>query len=588
MFQLLKFIFIFSLCFSSVFAFNYKTLEIEYETENDEEIELEILFGENFENDDVKIQFTKLEDALGKHYKIELLTKNKIELDEVEVSINISPENYFTYFCNGFQSWTTSKEFFANEKIDKPAVLGKLIAKYYGDYTYFKYKARKGNFHSWTYTYFRDTTQQKIKLLASVAEFSGFTIFSYQVKKNELKILKEVNDLELDSNYTYTALEWVDAFGEENELFKWYAEKNFNNVKKEATKKGYTINPSNAKPQQGWTSWYNYYRDIATDTILNNLNAFKNAKIPIGIFQIDDGFQKSIGEWTQSNNRFPLGMKAIADSIHQNNIKAGLWLAPYIVEKKSNLFIQHSEWTLKNQKGKPIKAGYNPLWSGWYYPLNIYNKDVQQYLKNTFDTILNKQEFDMVKLDFLFAACIAPPENKTRGEMMFDAMLMLREWCGDKFILGCGVPLGTAFHLVDYCRVSSDIHMKWEQKIMKAMDMHERVSVWSTVTSNIGRRHLNGNMFLNDPDVFVLRNEKNNLAANEKQLLYDVNNLFGSLVFTSDYIANYNSETMNIYKYYFKNPFPKPEKLKLIAKDIYQFKVNGVNKTLNLKEKSLR
>jgi hypothetical protein len=45
---------------------------------------------------------------------------------------------------------------------------------------------------------------------------------------------------------------------------------------------------------------------------------------------------------------------------------------------------------------------------------------------------------------------------------------------------------------------------------------------------------------------------------------------------------------MNIYKYYFKNPFPKPEKIKLIAKDIYQFKVNGVIKTLNLKERSLR
>jgi alpha-galactosidase len=562
-------IFFFLLLAIQSYSINYQSLFIEYEKENDTEIKLNIPFLQDFENEDLKIQFIKKQEAVGIHYKILLQTNNNIELDEVKLQSIIDTAQFGTYFCNGFQSWTTSKEFFPNEKIDKPAVLGKAIAKYYGDYTYFKYKARKGNLHSWTYTYLRNKQQDQITLLASVTEFSGFTIFSYQLKKGLLNILKEVNDLELPSNTTYNLLEWIEANGNEYEVFNWYAEKNFENVKTEAARKGFSIKRSTAQPEQGWTSWYHYYRNIATDTVLKNLNAFKQQQIPIGIFQIDDGFQKSIGEWAQTNARFPEGMKLIADSIHANNVKAGLWLAPYIAEKKSSLYETKKEWLLKNDKGKPIKAGFNPLWSGWYYPLNIYNKEVQQYLKNTFDTVLNHQGYDMVKLDFLFAACINPPADKTRGEMMFDGMLMLREWCGDKFILGCGVPLGTAFHLVDYCRVSSDIHMKWEQKIMKAMDMRERVSVWSTITSNIGRRHLNGTMFLNDPDVFVLRDEKNKLKWNEKVVLFEANNLFGSLVFTSDYIGNYNHEAMQLYKSKF--PFQQQKNLivKILEKDVY-------------------
>lgn len=580
-----KIVFGFLLLFIQSYGINYQNLIIEYEKEDDNEIKITIPFLQYFENEDLKIGFEKTETDKGTHYKVSLITKQPIELDEVKMKVSIDTSLYSTYFCNGFQSWTTSKEFFPNEKIKKPAALGKVIARYYGDYTYFKYKSRKGNIHSWTYTYLRSKQQDKITLLASVAEFSGFTIFSYQLKKGQLQIIKEINDLEIEANTSYTMLEWIEATGNEYEVFNWYAEKNFENVSAEATRKGFSIKKSTALPTAGWTSWYHYYRDIATDTILKNLNAFSEKQIPIGMFQIDDGFQKSIGEWTQTNNRFPEGMKAIADSIHAKNIKAGLWLAPYIAEKKSILYETKKDWLLKNEKGKPIKAGYNPLWSGWYFPLDIYNKEVQQYLKNTFDTLLNHQGYDMVKLDFLFAACINPPESKSRGEMMFDGMLMLREWCGDKFILGCGVPLGTAFHLVDYCRISSDIHMKWEQKLLKAMNMRERLSVWNTITSNIGRRHLNGNMFLNDPDVFVLREEKNKLKPNEKLLLFEINNLFGSLVFTSDYIGNYNSETLQLYKSKFPFQPEKQLKVNVVKKNIYEIKTSDKKFLFDLTKK---
>jgi hypothetical protein len=82
-----------------------------------------------------------------------------------------------------------------------------------------------------------------------------------------------------------------------------------------------------------------------------------------------------------------------------------------------------------------------------------------------FDTVLNKWGFDMVKLDFLFAAAMIPQRGKSRGEIMTDAMEFLREVVGpNKIILGCGVPLGPSWRKVDYCRIGSDVAPWWEGK----------------------------------------------------------------------------------------------------------------------------
>ena len=97
---------------------------------------------------------------------------------------------------------------------------------------------------------------------------------------------------------------------------------------------------------------------------------------------------------------------------------------------------------MKNKNGKIPFASHN--WGG-FYALDIYNKEVRQYLKEVFDTVLNVWGYDMVKLDFLYACCIIPFNGKSRGEIMCDAMDLIRELCGDKLILGCGVPLAPAF-----------------------------------------------------------------------------------------------------------------------------------------------
>jgi alpha-galactosidase len=211
----------------------------------------------------------------------------------------------------------------------------------------------------------------------------------------------------------------------------------------------------------GWTSWYNYYGDVSEKIINENVDALTTNKYPIDIFQIDDGFQTAIGDWLSINKKFPSGMKVVADKVKGAGFKAGLWLAPYAVGFTSRIVKEHPDWLIVDpDTKKPVVAG--PNWGG-FYALDMYNSCARAYLKEVFDTVLQDWGFDMLKLDFCFAAAMIPRLGKTRGEIMWEAMELIRDLVGtEKLILGCGVPLAAAFRKVDYCRIGSDVAPWWE------------------------------------------------------------------------------------------------------------------------------
>ena len=157
---------------------------------------------------------------------------------------------------------------------------------------------------------------------------------------------------------------------------------------------------------------------------------------------------------------------------------------------------------------------------------------------------LSKWHYDLVKLDFLYAVAILPRPNKTRGQVMYEAMEFLRKLVGDKLILGCGVPLGSSFGLVDYCRIGADIHLSWEHRLLAFIQLRERVSTRLALRNTIGRRHLAGRAFLNDPDVFILRKAKNKLTPTQQYTILLINVLLGDLLFTSDFVGDYEAEEL--------------------------------------------
>ncbi len=477
-----------------------------------------------------------LTSAAGNQYKlsIQIIPVKNIEAVRLELSADYVFSGVDKIFANGFQSWTDSREFNLNEKIPKPGFLAsKVMKKYvidrYGDGQFYKLSGKKGVFHSHSYTYFR--TGSEFKLIGSMSEKNGFTIIESDVSKKRIKIIKDCQGAIW--NGETTALEIFAIAGDENYVFDEYFS-------------ACGVKAPQSKPLTGWTSWYNYYQNITEDIILENLAAVKKYAPEFSVFQIDDGFAGAVGDWLDiDTEKFPRGMEFVASEIHRNNMMAGIWLAPFAAEKTSKIFNEKPEWILKDNNGIPVLAGGN--WST-FYALDLYNPEVQEYLKDVFNTVFNVWKYDLVKLDFLYAVSLIPQHGKSRGEVMHEAMTFIRECAKDKLVLGCGVPLGSVFGLVDYCRIGCDVGLDWNDKLHMRYLHRERISTLNAVVNSISRRHLNGRAFLNDPDVFLLRDDNLQLTQNQKETLFIINSIFGGLVFTSDNFNLYHEEQFEILK----------------------------------------
>ena len=177
------------------------------------------------------------------------------------------------------------------------------------------------------------------------------------------------------------------------------------------------VYPRQTEKLRGYTSWYNYYSNINHNIIMHDLRAIAPCA-GVNTFQVDDGYQTAVGDWLSvDSKKFPFGMRRVADAVHQRGLKAGLWLAPFAVQKNA-IWQRSTRLAGGRQKGQPLDGGRN--WGG-FYALDIYHKEARAYIKQVFQTVLHTWGFDMVKLDFLYAASVKPLYGKTRGQVAYDA-----------------------------------------------------------------------------------------------------------------------------------------------------------------------
>ena len=140
---------------------------------------------------------------------------------------------------------------------------------------------------------------------------------------------------------------------------------------------------------------------------------------------------------------------------------------------------------------------------------------------------------------------------------MCEAMEFLRECCGEKLILGCGVPLGAAFGQVDACRISCDVDLSYKPKIYNTLHVNNEImSAQNAMNNSIFRRQLNGRVFTNDPDVFFLRYSNLKFTMEQKILLGFVNHICGDVLFVSDNMEEYvDADFEAVKKFYAKSDF---------------------------------
>lgn len=250
-----------------------------------------------------------------------------------------------------------------------------------------------------------------------------------------------------------------------------------------------------------------------------------------------DGRGPHVGDWLDADGvKFPAALKALADGNHAAGFQAGLWPPPFECETDSALYHNRPDWLLK-VNGRPWKRGGN--WSG-FYTLDIDVPEVQDYLRRVFDRAPHERGFDLVKLDFLYGAAPFGAKTESRAGRMIRAMELLRRWCGGKLILGRGVPMMSAFGLVDNCRVSCDVGLDWDDAWYMRPLHRERASTRQAIGNSVFRRQLNGRARLSGPDVSFLRDENIKLSAEQKDRLARVNALLGGVMRISDDPAGYS------------------------------------------------
>ncbi len=437
-------------------------------------------------------------------------------------------------FLNGYQTWTYCPEYKKWDRLRGLNYVPKFVRNRfgldrYGDYLFVDYPSRRGCFHGFSYCYFRKG--DRFRLFGSLDETPGYTIFRYDSKKALLTLERDCSGVEHSGGEKH-AFDLYYGEGSEQEVFDgWFS--------------SLGVLPRTDVPVAGYSSWYNRYQDIRETSIVSDLTGCQAILTPGDLFQVDDGWEPFVGDWMEGDKeKFPGGMKAMASRIHDAGFQAGLWLAPFVCETKSALYREHPDWLLKVD-GKPWYCGCN--WSG-FYALDMDNPQVQSYLAGVFDRVLKDWGFDLVKLDFLYAAAPVGSSRESRAGRMIRAMKLLRQWCGDKRILGCGVPVMPAFGLVDYCRISCDVSLSWDDVWYMRLMHRERVSTKQAIGNTVFRRQLNGRAYLSDPDVFFLREENLNLTQPQKEALAQINALLGGVFLTSDDPSKYTPAMTKRYR----------------------------------------
>jgi alpha-galactosidase len=308
---------------------------------------------------------------------------------------------------------------------------------------------------------------------------------------------------------------------------------------------------SRAPFQSGWCSWYHFFHGVTELDLRRNLDALgrSRAELPIEVVQLDDGYQRAVGDWLETNAKFPRGIAPLAAEIREAGFRPGLWTAPFCVAPDSHLFDSHHDWLLQQGSGA-FRGLYHGEWTkqGWIHVLDASRPEVLQHLERTFRTLV-EMGWTYQKLDFLYTQAMpadAFDVALTRAQRLRRGLAAVRRGCGDEaFLLGCGCPLGPAVGVVDGMRIGPDVAPMWDVDPARTLPglTGTQPSTRNSVRNTMARAFMHRRLWLNDPDCLMVREADTKLTRAESQTLAAAIVSTGGMVIFSDDVASLNTES---------------------------------------------
>jgi hypothetical protein len=247
----------------------------------------------------------------------------------------------------------------------------------------------------------------------------------------------------------------------------------------------------------GWWSWTAYYGGINEGETLANADWQAEHLKALGYkyFQIDEGYQYARGEYVTANaTQFPDGMRVVGHHITRDGLTFGVWTAPFEVTSRAGVYEHHKEWLVHNAKGEPISG--REVWNqktDLLFMLDTTHPGAQDYLRQTYNTLVREWGVRFIKLDFMDTTAIEGYRyrpNTTALEAQRIGLQIIRDTVGEEVVLDKdGSPMLTPVGLVDTGRVSADT-------------AHSFRATKNAAPGIAARFYMHRNFFLNDPDAF--------------------------------------------------------------------------------------
>jgi len=230
----------------------------------------------------------------------------------------------------------------------------------------------------------------------------------------------------------------------------------------------------------GWCNWFFTYEHITEEEVIRNAEFASRVLKPYGLeyIQVDEGYQKWHGEW-EGNDRFPHGMKWLADRIHNLGLKPGLWIAPYVISEPTDVFLNHKEWLLKNPDGNLKRVGpwpdENSEWAlnenPKRYGLDITHPGAAEWMSALFDKVSKQWGFEMIKIDFVDWSLLSANQyydpSVSRAMAYRKGFEIIRKAVGNECHLqDCG-PGPITVGLLDSMRIELDQNYGYSNEVWK-------------------------------------------------------------------------------------------------------------------------
>ena len=304
----------------------------------------------------------------------------------------------------------------------------------------------------------------------------------------------------------------------------------------------------------GWMSWNTYFDRATADDNLAEAKIGKEHLQPFGMeyWSIESWQDNSdtlpVSKFdnlslTPSPNKFPLGMKKLAEDIRALGFKPGLWTAPFGTGSDA-FYAAHKGWFLHGKDGKPLTT-----WNG-KYTIDPSQSEVIDYLREIHRIASREWGYEYFKIDgmsgrgpgycahfferpeirstFKDPSCLNPFERCVKA---------FRDGIGDdRVFLACqGHFTGAEAAYADASRTGADIvhpnqPPKWENLLSQA-----RCTMNQVFAHNI--------VFFADPDTLLVGDF---LEIEQARLSTTVVALPGQMMFSGDKLAGLKPERMKL------------------------------------------